>query len=111
MKEVSSQTKLLLHLINKLNTKRGCTTLIQILRGSKAKKIKPYFKFKEYNKGTKWPSNRKKLQSWLQKTANLNQLELEELKQLKLEVTKSLRNKGAESLLEIDRRIEELQNE
>lgn len=54
MKEVSSQTKLLLHLINKLNTKRGCTTLIQILRGSKAKKIKPYFKFKEYNKGTKY---------------------------------------------------------
>ena len=51
VKDVSSQTKLLLQLINKLYTKRGCTTLVQILRGSKASKIKPFFKFKEYNKG------------------------------------------------------------
>lgn len=52
--DLSNQSKLILELVGKLKVKRGCTTLVQILRGSKAKKIKPFFKFKEYNKGSNY---------------------------------------------------------
>ena len=50
-KDLTNETKLIIELINSLFNNFGCTLLVQILRGSKAKKIKSFFKLKLYNKG------------------------------------------------------------
>lgn len=53
-KDLTNETKLIIELINSLFNNFGCTLLVQILRGSKAKKIKSFFKLKLYNKGKKY---------------------------------------------------------
>lgn len=54
VRDVSQETKIFLQLLCSLYKNFGCKTLVQILRGSRANKIKPFFKLKSYNTGNKY---------------------------------------------------------